>query len=185
MNLQKIYKLTFALLFLVTISATAQQSQKSQKFGYVDSDFILERMPEYSGIEQRLNILSESWRDELREMENNIQELEEDFETREILYTEDIRQEKLNEIEALKRERDRFLEQKFGPEGEYFEQQKELLEPIQRKIFDAINQIAIRDGYDFIFDRSEDIQILYARNEWNLTDEVLLELGIDVSRLGN
>lgn len=182
MDLLKISKVTFALLFLVTISATAQQNQK---FGYVDSDFILERMPEYSGIEQRLNILSEAWRDELREMDNEIEELEEDFETREILYTEDIRQQKLNEIEALKREKEMFMEQKFGPEGEYFEQQKELLEPIQRKIFDAINKIAIRDGYDFVFDRSEDIRILYARNEWNLTEEVLLELGIDVSRLGN
>ncbi|HMB98816.1 MAG TPA: OmpH family outer membrane protein [Balneolaceae bacterium] len=182
MSYCKIYPFTFALLFLVTSAVTAQQNQK---FGYIDSDFVLERMPEYSGIEQRLNILSEAWRDELREMNNEIRELEEDFETREILYTEDIRQEKLNEIEAKKRERDTYTEQKFGPDGEYFQQQKELLEPIQRKIFDAVNKIAIRDGYDFVFDRSEDFRILYARTEWNLTEEVLLELGIDVNRLGN
>jgi len=151
MNFKKIYSFTFTLLLIITTAISAQQTQK---IGYIDSDFILERMPEYGGIEQRLNILSEGWRDELRQMENEIKELEEDFETREILYTEDFRQQRLNEIEARKNERNQYMEQKFGPNGDYFKQQRELLEPIQRQIFDAVNRIAIRDGYDFVFDRS-------------------------------
>ncbi len=169
-------------MVIITSVATAQQSQK---LGFIDSNIILERMPEYSGIEQRLNLLSQTWRDELRRMDEEIKELEEDFETREILYTEDIRQQRLAEILAKKNERNRYLEEKFGPEGDYFKQQRELLEPIQRKIFDVLNRIAIRDGYDFVFDRSEDFRILYARPEWNLTEEVMLELGIDLTRIGN
>ncbi len=175
--------LVFASLCLLFYSNL--NAQQNQKLGFVNSDFILERMPEYDGLEQRLNLLSETWRDELREMDNAIIQLEEDFEAREILFTDEIRQQRLNEIQAKKNERNRFLEEKFGPEGEYFEQQKELLEPIQRKIFDAINSVAVRDGYDFIFDRTEDVRFLYARPEWNITEDVMLELGIDLNNLRN
>jgi len=155
---------------------------QNQKIGFIDSDLIMQQMPEYTGIEQRLSLLSETWRQEIREIENEIAELERDFEAREILFTSEIREQRLGEINRKKTELERLIEEKFGPRGEYFTRQKELLMPIQRLIFDALTRIASRDGFDFVFDRSDGTRFLYARQEWNLTEEVMLELGIDITR---
>lgn len=166
-----------ALLILLT--AVDFAAGQDQKIGFIDSDVIMQQMPEYSGIEQRLSLLSDNWKQQIEEMEEEIAELEEEFEAREILFTEEIRLERLNEIEQKKEELDRYIEEKFGPEGEYFTRQKELLEPIQRLVFDALSRVASRDSYDFVFDRAEDTRFLFVREEWNLTEEVMLELGIN------
>lgn len=152
---------------------------QSQKIGYIDSDIIMQRMPEYAGIEQRLTLLSEGWRQEIQQMENEINELESDFEAREILFTDDIREQRLNEINQRKDQLNNFIEEKFGPNGEYFTVQKELLEPIQRTIFETLSRVASREAFDFVFDRAGDFRILYVSQEWNLTEEVMLEMGLD------
>jgi len=167
--------LLFTLLFLYQQGIFAQ----NQKIGYIDSDEIIEQMPEYTGIEQRLNLLSESWRDEIRQMDREIDRREEEFAAREILYTDEVREQQMQEIEQLIEERERFREEKFGPDGEYFQRQKELLEPIQRQVFDAVNRVANREGFDFVFDRAQDVRFLFAKSEWNITDEVMIELGVE------
>jgi len=169
------------IIVSVSILLTAQLVHaQDQRIGFIDSDIIMQNMPEYSGIEQRLNLLSDNWQNEIREIENEIDELERDFEAREILFTEEVRQQRLNEIENLKQQRDRFVEDKFGPQGEYFRTQQELLEPIQRQIFDALTRVATRNNYDFVFDRAQETRFLFTRQEWNLTERVMLEMGLDV-----
>lgn len=168
------YSIFFVLFLLVDVA-----DGQDQKIGFIDSDVIMQQMPEYSGIEQRLNLLSENWQQEIDEMEEEIEELEREFEAREILFTEEIRQERLSEIEQKEQELDQYIEEKFGPQGEYYTRQKELLEPIQRTIFDALTRVAVRDSYDFVFDRAEDTRFLFVREEWNLTEDVMLELGIN------
>lgn len=105
-----------------------------------------------------------------------------DFTAKEILYTEEIKKEKIQEINSKKKQLDSFIEQKFGPNGEYFKRQKELLEPIQRQVFAAVRSVAQRNGFDFVFDRSGDIYMVYARGEWNINEQVLLELGIEIEQ---
>ncbi|NBB76008.1 MAG: OmpH family outer membrane protein [Bacteroidetes bacterium] len=162
-------------LLAVALQAVAQ----NQKIGFIDSDLIMDRMPEYSGIEQRLSLLAENWENEIDRMQQDLSELREEFEAREILFTDEIREERLREIRQLESQIDDYTEEKFGPDGEYFERQKELLEPIQRLIFDALNRVASRDDFDFVFDRAADTRFLFVNEEWNLTDEVMVELGID------
>lgn len=166
------------MIFFVLLFWGHAADAQDQKIGFIDSDVIMQQMPEYSGIEQRLSLLSENWQQEIDEMEEEIAELEREFEAREILFTEEIRQARLNEIEQKKEDRDQYIEEKFGPQGEYYTRQKELLEPIQRTVFDALTRVAARDSYDFVFDRSEDSRFLFVREEWNLTEEVMIELGI-------
>lgn len=166
------------IFVLITIAAAAQD----QKLGYYESDFVLSKIPEYVGIEQRLKILSDGWKNEIQSMRLEIDNLEKDFTAKEILYTEEIKKEKIQEINSKKKELDIFIEQKFGPNGEYFKKQKELLEPIQRQVFAAVRSVAQRNGFDFVFDRSGDIYMVYARGEWNLNEQVLLELGIEIEQ---
>lgn len=171
--------LQISLLFVLSV-LTIQVSAQEQKIGYFDSEYILAQIPEYEGITQRLQLLSENWNQEIDEMNEEITALEEDYAAKEILYTEEIRAQKKQEIQQKKKNRDAFLNQKFGPEGEYFDNQNKLLEPIQRQIFTAVRAVAQRQEYDFVFDRSGDIYMVYARGEWNMNEAILLELGIEV-----
>ncbi|NBW69952.1 MAG: OmpH family outer membrane protein [Bacteroidetes bacterium] len=175
--LKNILYISFAFLFLL---AAEQLYAQDQKIGYFESDMILAQLPEYGGIEQRLQLLSSGWQEEAQELLDEITFLEEDYEAKQILYTDEIRKQKQDEITQKKKQRQTFLQQKFGPNGEYFQQQSDLLEPIQRKVFSAARTVAIEKGYDFIFDRSGDIYMIYARAEFDITTDILLELGIDI-----
>lgn len=175
--------LRFSYLFMLLslpVMFSAEVYAQTQKIAYFESEYILAQLPEYNGIEQRLQLLTESWEQQLDEMDQEIKELEEDYEAKEILYTEEIRNQKLEEIKQKKRARDTFLNQKFGPDGEYFQSQRNLLEPLQRQIFTAVRAVAKKQGFDFIFDRSGDIYMVYARSEWNMNEAILIELGIEV-----
>ncbi|MDX1618339.1 MAG: OmpH family outer membrane protein [Balneolaceae bacterium] len=180
------HRYIWALLVLpLTIASSHNLQAQNQKIGYVDTDMILSRVPEYRGIDQQLRLLSQEWKKELDAMEQEIERLKEEFEAREILYTEDVRKQKQEEIRQLVRQREQYMEQKFGSDGDYYQKQRELLEPIQRKVFDAINSVARRGGYDFVFDRAADTGLLFFRQEWNLNEEVLLEMGIDPDEASN
>lgn len=151
---------------------------QSQKIGIVDSDRILKHMPEYEGVEQRLALLRESWEEELERMDQEIEKLQEEFDSREVLYTDEMRDEQLARIERLRQDREQFLQEKLGPDGEYFQRQKEILEPVQRQVFNAVQQVASREGYDFVIDRAQETRFLFADPEWDVTELVLEELGL-------
>jgi len=176
------FSVTALVLFLVAIQSGAAQNQK---IGYVNTDDILSQLPEYQGINQRLELITQQWRTEIDEMEQEIEELKKEFEAKEILFTDEVRKQKKQEIEQLITQKEAFVKSKFGPDGDYFKRQKELLEPIQRIVFDAVSTVAEESGFDFIFDRAGDVSVMYSRQEWNLNDEVLLELGIDIQSSRN
>ncbi|HET8864636.1 MAG TPA: OmpH family outer membrane protein [Gracilimonas sp.] len=152
---------------------------QDQTIGFFDSEYILEQIPEYEGIQQQLDVFSSQWKQEITRLENEILELEEDYEAKEILYTEEIRNQKREEIAQKRQAKERYTAQKFGPEGEYFTRQQTLLEPIQRQLFTAVRAVAEQQGMDFVFDRSGDIYMVYANNEFNLNDLILDQLGIE------
>lgn len=164
---------------LIVLSLAPAVLGQQQKIGYINSDEILSRMPEYEGIDQQLRVVAQEWRNEMQDMAEEIEQLEEEFDSREILYTDEEREEKRQEINRKKQELEEYRNQKFGPEGDYYIEQQELLEPIQRKIFDAIERIADEEGFDFVFDRASNTSMLFSDPQWNLNEEVLLELGIE------
>lgn len=173
----KTIRTTFILAFLLSLSLDVMGQE--QKLGFFESDLILESIPEYNSIQQQINMISSQWETEIQRMETEIRQLQEDFEAKEILYTDDIRIQREQEIENKIRNKEAYVAQKFGPDGEYFSRQKELLEPIQRQVFTAVRAVAQRQNYDFVFDRSGDIYMVYANNAFNLNELILEELGIE------
>ena len=115
------------VLILLVLGLTGTISAQNQKIGYFESEVVLAQIPEYNGIEQRLQLLSDGWQVELDELDAEIKALEDDYAAKEILYTEEIRLQKKSEIKQKKLDRDTFLNQKFGPKGEYFQNQRDLL----------------------------------------------------------
>jgi outer membrane protein len=173
------FAIAIAVFFLL-IFPRAELFAQSQKTGYIDSEYVLSKMPDYSGIEQRMSTIVQGWNSEINEMDKKIDELTKDLIAKEILYTEEVRKQKREEISTLKSDKDRFVQAKFGAEGEYYKTQESLLEPIQQKIMLAVRTVAERGNFDFVFDRSGDFLFLYTKSIWNLSDQVLKELGIDV-----
>lgn len=170
------------LLLTATVSTSLAQEQK---IGYVNTNYILSKLPEYKGIHQQLQTISSEWNSELKTLKREIKHLKEDYEAKEILYTDEMREQKQQEIQNKIQQRQQFVEQKFGAEGEYFQQQKKLLEPVQRKVMNAINRVANRQNFDFIFDRAQKSGMLFGSRDWNLNDEVLQELGITLNDSSN
>lgn len=173
------YNFCFFLAFIFLVNANAKAQE--QKTGYINTDVILNEIPEYKGIQQQLRVLGEQWRAEIGKMQQQIDQLEEDFKSKEILYTDEVRRQKKSEIEQLEQSRRQYIEQKFGPEGEYFQRQAELLKPIQQNIYEAVIAVAERRGFDFIFDRAKNSSLLFGRKQWNLNTDVLQELGISLN----
>jgi outer membrane protein len=179
MKVLALYRFIPALFLVFALSGLDLLAQ-SQKTGYIDSEYILSKMPDYSGIEQRLSTIVQGWNTEISEMDKKIDDLSKDLIAKEILYTEEVRKQKREEISTLQADKERFIQTKFGPEGEYYKTQETLLEPIQQKIMVAVRAVAERGNFDFVFDRSGDFLFLYTKSNWNLSDQVLAELGIEV-----
>ncbi len=173
--------LDFLIVFLTfVLLLTASSAYGQQKIGYIDSDFIMDEIPEYSGIQQRLETIAQNWKGEIEEMNVEIERMKQEFEAREILFTPDIRQQRQQEIDQKVREREQYINRRFGPEGDYFRQQQELLEPLQQRILEAVVKVAERENFDHVFDRAGDYLFLYSRQRWNISLDVLEELGIFV-----
>lgn len=149
------------------------------KVGYVDSDTILDNLPDAQDARQKLDALIQEWQNELRKMEADIKAKRDDFEKRKLIMTEQTSKETEQEITNLEAELSTFRDKKFGANGEVFQKQNELMKPIQNKVFNTIQQIALEEDLDFVFDRSGDIMFLYAKEEYDLTAQVLERLKLE------
>jgi len=167
---------------LLLVAFTALNVSAQQKIGYIDSDFILSRTPEYATVQQQLDRIAQDWNKELDELRAALDERFKDYQARELLYTSEERQRRRAEImqdeEALEKQRAQY----FGPEGEIFSQQEKMMRPIQEQILEAIEEVATAEGFDYIFDKSGDYLFLYARDQWDMSERVLQELGIDINK---
>ncbi|MEM0961739.1 MAG: OmpH family outer membrane protein [Bacteroidota bacterium] len=168
--------LTTALLAAVlSVPAVAQQ-----KLGYIDSEQILGQMPEFQSAQQALDRQVQQWRAEVDALTAEAQQLTDEFTAREILFTDEERERRQQAIEAKRQERDALRTRYFGPQGELFREQQQQLRPAQERLLAAVENVAERDDYDYVFDRSGDYVFLYTQPRFDLTDAVLEELGIGI-----
>lgn len=160
----------------------AQPAAAQQKIGYIDSEYVLNQLPEYATVQQKLDRLEEQWQTDIQEARSRVDTLQQEFEARELLYTEEERQRKRDAIQEA-RDRVQTLRQRyFGPDGELYARQKELMRPIQERVLAAVEEVATAEGYDYVFDRSGDFLFMFAREQHNVSDAVLREMGINVDQ---
>ncbi len=164
-----------SLLAFGAIDARAQQT-----IGYIDSDYILERTPEFATVQQQLDRLASEWQKELDDMRRDLDNRFREYQDRELLYTNEERQRRRQEIVRAEDELERLRVKYFGPEGDIFVQQEQLMRPLQERILAAIEEVATAEGYDYVFDTAGEFLFMFRREQYNLSDLVLRELGIDV-----
>jgi outer membrane protein len=164
-------------LCLVPATALAQQ-----QIGYVDSQYILEQTPEYATVQQNLDRMAQEWQREVEQQQREVDEMFREYQARELLYTQEERQQKREAIMQAEQQVEQLRMRYFGPEGELFQQQEQLLRPIQEKVLVAVEEVALNEGYDYVLDKSGGVVFLYAPEEHDLSNLVLEELGIDIEQ---
>ncbi len=171
-------KKNIVVLFLLAVCYAAS----AQRFAYVDTEYILDLMPDYRSAQKQLDQLSEDWQKELEKKQAVIDKLYKDFQAEQVLLTEDLRKKREQEIKDKEKELKDYRNLKFGYEGDLFKKRQELIKPIQDKVFDAVQKIAKQNALDFIFAKSGELIMLYSNAKYDKSDEVLSELGVAVNK---
>lgn len=165
---------------IITIAAVlfVSAAAHAQKFAFVDMEYILNKMPQYTEAQKQLDKFAEGWQKEVEAKMKNVDNLYKQFQAEQVLMTEPMKQQKIKEIELKENEVKQFQKDKFGPSGELFKKRQELIKPIQDKIYNEISKYAAAKAYDFIFDRSSGPTMLYASDRFNKSDDILSALGV-------
>lgn len=167
-----------APLFLVALLLSSWTLQ-AQRIAFVDINKILESMEEYQLAQQELDRTAKEWRQDIKMKYDEIQSMYNKYQAEQVLLSDEMRKKREDEImEAERKVRD-LQKDKFGPEGQLFEKRKRLVEPIQDKVYMAIESYANSRGYDFIFDKSGSAGIIFSNPRYDKTSDILKELGIE------
>ena len=166
--MKKNYFFIFLLLFVGILNA-----QRGIKIGYIDTEYILENLPEYSQVSNRLEEKAADWKREIEDRSRNIEQQKESLNSERILMTDEMIQEIEQEIIFQEEELSEFQLKRFGPRGDLIIQKQQLVQPIQDQIFNAIKELAKSRNYDFIFDKSADVVMLYSDKKYDLSDQIL------------
>ena len=160
----------FILLFL---TSTFIFGQRGIKIGYIDTEYILENLPEYNQISKRLEEKAGDWKKEIEERSRKIDQKKESLKSERILLTSEMIEEIEEEILIDEEELSEYQQKRFGPRGDLIIQKQQLIQPIQDQIFNAIRELAKSRNYDFIFDKSADIVKLYSDKRYDVSDQIL------------
>ena len=166
--MKKNYFFIFLLLFVGILNA-----QRGIKIGYIDTEYILENLPEYSQVSNRLEEKAADWKREIEDRSRNIEQQKESLNSERILMTDEMIQEMEQEIIFQEEELSEFQLKRFGPRGDLIIQKQQLVQPIQDQIFNAIKELAKSRNYDFIFDKSADVVMLYSDKRYDVSDQIL------------
>lgn len=150
----------------------------AQKFAFVDTEYILNMMPEYKSAQKQIDLLALEWQKEIETRKAEISKMKSDYEAEKVFLTEELKPKREKDIAAKEKSLSDFQMEKFGPDGELFKKRQELIKPIQDKIFDAIQKVARQNALDFVFDRSSSVTMLFTNPKYDLSDDVLEEMGI-------
>lgn len=170
-------------MIAATVAFSSSPVAAQQSIAYIDSDFILERTPEYQTIQQQLDRIAEEWQSELDERRQELDQQFREYQARELLYTNEERQRRRQEIVRAEEELEQLRVRYFGPEGEIFAEQERLMRPLQERILEAVEHVANAEGYDYVFDKSGEFLFMFARPQYDLSNDVLEELGIDTENI--
>lgn len=166
-------KLLIALTLLIGTSVAGF----SQKYAFVDTDYILDKLPEYKEAQKQLDELSIFWQNRIETKYAEIEQMYRSFQAEKILLTEEMKRKREDEIIAKEKEVKDFQREHFGAEGKLFQKRQELIKPIQDKIYEAIKEVAQAGNYSVIFDKSGQSTILFADPKYDKSDAVLKKLG--------
>lgn len=149
----------------------------AQKYAFVDTEYILNNIPNYKAAQEQLDKQSEEWQKEVEARYTEIEKMYKDYQAERVLLAEDMRKQREDAIINKEREAKELQKNYFGQDGALFKKRQELIEPIQEEIYNAIKDLATENGYAAIFDTSSGTSMIYTNPRYDISDEVLQKLG--------
>ena len=161
------------LVFFTTATVFAQ------RFAYVDTEYILSKVPQYSEAQKKLDAIAEDWKKETDRRVAEVEQLYKKYQAEQYLLDENTKQRRMQEIEQKEKDLKEYQKQKFGYEGDLFKKRQELVKPIQDRIYNAIKEMAESKKYDFVLDKSSGgAMMLYANPQYDRSEDILKALGL-------
>jgi len=166
------------VLFLILFTFFLGQVSFAQKFGYVDNEFILSKMPAYTAAQQEVDKLSENWQKDIENQHKEIDKLHKNYQVEEVLLTEEMKKKRQNEIAEKEKEVKEYQKRIFGFEGQLFRKRQELIRPILDELSEATDKVAKQKQLQFVFGKSDGFVVLYMNPVHDYTEYVLEALGL-------
>jgi outer membrane protein len=163
----------FALLGL--LAATPAQAQR---LGYIDTEFIMGKMPEYAQAQTELNKLSDTWEKEIEVQQKDLDKMYRTYQAEEVVLTEPMKKKRQDELLKKEQEIKAYRTKQFGYEGQLFKKRQELNKPVQDRVFEAVEKMVKAKKLDIVFDKASEITMIYTNPTYDYTEYVLEELGL-------
>jgi outer membrane protein len=164
--------IVISCLFLIAFTSNAQ------RYGVIDSRYILEKLPEYKESQTKLDQFSNQWQVEIEKKQADLDKMYKDYDAEQVMLTDELKKKRQDELYNREKEVRDLQKKRFGFEGDLFRKRQELIKPIQDKVYLAIQKLAVEKSYDFILDKSEGITVIFADPKLDRSDEVLKYLGV-------
>jgi outer membrane protein len=158
------------VFFVLTASA--------QRYAVIDTKYILDKMPEYKEAQKKLDQFSEQWQREIETRQSELDVMYRNYEAEQVMLSEELRKRREDELFNKEKELRDMQKKRFGFEGDLFKKRQELIKPIQDKVYNAVQKLAVARQYDFILDKSEGITVIFADPKLDKSDDVLREIGV-------
>ncbi len=168
---------TTKTLFLLIVILMTSIGTYAQKFAYVDSDYILSKMPEFIQAEEKIDDFSKEWQSEIESAYEEVEQMYRDYQSEQVLLTSEMKTKREEAIIEKERSVQSLQQKYFGNNGDLYKKRQDLIKPIQDRIFDAVQQLAASNKYSIIFDASSDLIMLYSNPDLDKSDKVLELMG--------
>jgi outer membrane protein len=165
-------------LLITLISMFAGFAAKAQRYAIIDTKYILNKMPEYTDADKRLQEVSDQWQKEIDQKQSELDKMYKDYDAEKFMLSDDLKKKREDELFNREKELRDLQKKRFGYQGDLFKEREKLVKPVQDKVYNAVQKIAVARGYDFILDKSEGITVIFADPKLDKSEDVLRELGI-------
>ena len=167
-------KIFFSIFCLLLVAG----SVSAQRYAIIDSKYILEKVPEYKEAQTRLDQFSQLWQQEIDQKQAALDKMFKDYDAEQVMLPDALKKKREDELYNKEKELRDLQRKRFGFEGDLFKKRQELIKPIQDKVYNAVQKLAVEKQYDFILDRSEGITVIFADPKLDKSEDVLRELGV-------
>jgi outer membrane protein len=169
--MKKYILVVFATLCLYTAT-------NAQRYAVIDTKYILDKMQDYKDAEKKLQAASEQWQKEIDAKQNELERMYKNFDAEQYMLTDELKKKREDELFNKEKDLRELQKRRFGYEGDLFKERQKLIKPIQDRVYNAVQKLAVARAYDFILDKSEGITVIFADPKLDKSDDILREMGI-------
>lgn len=167
-------RILIAVIGIMMMAATAQ----AQKYAIIDTRYILDKLPDYKTAQKQLDDIAAEWQKDIDAQQADLDKMYKSFDAEQVMLSDDLKKKREDQLFNKEKSVRDLQRKRFGFEGDLFKKRQELIKPIQDKVYNAVQRMAVQRGYDFVLDKSEGITIIFADPKLDKSEDILKELGI-------